>query len=244
MKRCICLLLMVGWVMLLSSCEKQPAESNGPEGDQEPGQAQDSGQAGVEEQWEPLFEPDLANAIYPEGVWSFDDGILTATEDQCIWTEKEYDAYVLELEFKTAESTNSGVIVHCSNIEQWIPNSVEIQIADDYSEPWSTSPPTWQCGAFFGHKAPTKSAVRKPGEWNTMRVECEGKMIYVDINGERVNEMDMSLWTSAEVNPDGSEIPSWLSKPVAELPTKGHIGLQGKHAGAPIFFRNMKIRVK
>jgi hypothetical protein len=29
---------------------------------------------------------------------------------------------------------------------------------------------------------------------------------------------------------------------MAELPTRGHIGLQGKHAGAPIYFRNMKVK--
>jgi hypothetical protein len=29
---------------------------------------------------------------------------------------------------------------------------------------------------------------------------------------------------------------------MAELPTKGRIGLQGKHAGAPIYFRNVKIK--
>jgi hypothetical protein len=67
-------------------------------------------------------------------------------------------------------------------------------------------------------------------------------MIYVAINGELVTEMDMRKWTSATTNPDGSEIPPWLSKPLAELPTKGHVGLQGKHAGAPIFFRNIKIK--
>jgi hypothetical protein len=54
--------------------------------------------------------------------------------------------------------------------------------------------------------------------------------------------MDMSLWTSAKTNPDGSEIPSWLSTPFAELPTQGRIGFQGKHAGAPIWFRNIRIR--
>jgi hypothetical protein len=54
--------------------------------------------------------------------------------------------------------------------------------------------------------------------------------------------MDMSQWTSAKKNPDGSKIPSWLSRPVAELAPKGYIGLQGKHAGAPIFFRNIRIK--
>jgi hypothetical protein len=69
-----------------------------------------------------------------------------------------------------------------------------------------------------------------------------GKKIAVVLNGELVAEMDMSLWTSAKSNPDGSEIPSWLSKPVAELPLRGHIGFQGKHAEASIWFRNIRIK--
>lgn len=51
-----------------------------------------------------------------------------------------------------------------------------------------------------------------------------------------------SLPVLAKKNPDGSDIPSWLNKPVADLEPNGHIGLQGKHAGAPIYFR--KIRIK
>jgi hypothetical protein len=43
-------------------------------------------------------------------------------------------------------------------------------------------------------------------------------------------------------NPDGSDIPSWLSTPFAELSTKGKIGFQGKHAGAPIWFRKIKVK--
>lgn len=54
--------------------------------------------------------------------------------------------------------------------------------------------------------------------------------------------MDMSLWTSGAVNPDGTPIPSWLPKPFAELPTKGFIELQGKHGDASISFRNVQIR--
>ncbi|MCD4727769.1 MAG: DUF1080 domain-containing protein, partial [Pirellulales bacterium] len=57
-----------------------------------------------------------------------------------------------------------------------------------------------------------------------------------------VTEMDMRKWTSATKNPDGSDIPKWLGKSLAERPTKGHVGLQGKHAGAPIYFRNIKIK--
>ena len=192
--------------------------------------------------WQDLYTADLSNAQFPEGVWSFDNGELTATKDQCIWTKKSYDNFIIDLEFKTADGTNSGVIVYCSDMKNWIPNSVEVQIADDYAEKWAKAGKTWQCAAIFGHLAAKKSAVKKPGEWNRYTITCKGPMIYVMLNGELVTEMDMRKWTSGKKNPDGSDIPSWLSTPFAELPTKGHIGLQGKHAGAPIFFRNLKIK--
>ncbi len=192
--------------------------------------------------WPSLFKPDLSDADRPEGVWTVEDGVLTASEDQAIWTTRDYENFVLDLEFKTADGTNSGVVVYCTDTKDWIPNSVEVQIADDFAEEWAKQPATWHCGAIFGHLAPTKSAVKKPGEWNRFTVTCAGKQIDVVLNGEKVTSMDMSLWTSGKTNPDGSEIPSWLPKPYATLATKGKIGLQGKHAGAPIWFRHIKIK--
>ena len=192
--------------------------------------------------WKGLFRDDLSDAVFPKGVWSRENGVLTATQDRCIWTRRDYDNFILDLEFKTAPGTNSGVIVYCSDTRNWIPNSVEIQIADDYAEQWAKAPKTWQCAAVFGHLPAKKRTVKKPGQWNRMTITCQGKIISILLNGEAVNEMDMSKWTSAKKNPDGSEIPSWLSKPKATLPTKGRIGLQGKHAGAPIYFRNVKIK--
>jgi len=66
--------------------------------------------------WQDLFTPDLSNAIKPANIWSFENGTLTATEDINIWSNKEYQDFILDLEFKTANGTNSGVIVHCSDI--------------------------------------------------------------------------------------------------------------------------------
>lgn len=192
--------------------------------------------------WESLFKDDLSNAIYPEGVWSYENGEFTATEDQFLWTEKDYDNFVIDLEFKNADGTNSGVVVYCSKLEDWIPNSVEVQIADDHNEKWANSPKSWQCGAIFGRKPATKSVVKKPGEWNRYTITCIDNMIYVLLNGEQVNEIDLTLFTDAEVNPDGSKAPAWLSNPPASLPTVGKIGFQGKHAGAPVYFRNIRIK--
>ncbi len=192
--------------------------------------------------WENLFAPDLSNAAKPEGVWTVSEGVLTASEDKAIWTTRDYANFILDMEFKTAPGTNSGVIVYCSDTKNWIPNSVEVQIADDYAEQWAKAPKTWHCGAIFGHLAPSKSMVKKPGEWNRFTITCVGQKIGVVLNGEHIVSMDMSLWTSAKTNPDGSEIPAWLNKPLSKQPTKGKIGLQGKHAGAPIWFRNIKIK--
>lgn len=194
------------------------------------------------EAWTNVFKEDLSNAIFPDSVWSFVNGEFTATEDQFLWTENEYDNFTLDLEFKNADGTNSGVVVYCSDLDDWIPNSVEVQIADDHNETWAKSPKNWQCGAIFGRKPATKSVVKKPGEWNKYTITCIDNMIYVLLNDTQVNQIDLSKFIDAKVNPDGSKAPSWLSKAPATLPTKGKIGFQGKHAGAPVYFRNIRIQ--
>ena len=224
-KTALMLIVCLGWSALACAGEDAPRKAHPDSSD-----------------WEDLFAEDLSNADFPEGIWHFRHGVLMATEDRCIWTRKQYENFVLDLEFKNAKGTNSGVFVYCSDPGNFIPNSVEVQIADDFSERWSKMPKTWQCAAIFGHLAAKKSAVKKPGEWNRMTITCKGPMIEVMLNGETVTKMDMKKWTSAKKNPDGSEIPPWLSKPKAELATKGHVGLQGKHGGVPIYFRKLKIK--
>ena len=118
---------------------------------------------------------------------------------------------------------------------------MEIQIGDDYYFKDKGWVPNYMCGGIFGHLAPVKTLVKPAGEWTHMNIRCEGQQITVILNGEISADMDMALWTSATKNQDGSDIPSWLPTPFAELPTKGYIGLQGKHGEANIYFRNIKI---
>lgn len=185
----------------------------------------------------------MAEAAFNPEAWSVTDGTLTAAKDEAIWTTVEYGDFELDLEFKNDAGTNSGIVVYCTDTANWIPNSVEIQLADDYYEKWKDSKPYERCGAIYGHLAPRQDkVVKKPGEWNHIRVRCTGQRIAVILNGRKVTEMDMSKWTSGTINPDGSEIPAWLPKPFADLPAKGYIGLQGKHGNAGIRFRNIKIR--
>ncbi|MBQ4144433.1 MAG: DUF1080 domain-containing protein [Thermoguttaceae bacterium] len=194
-------------------------------------------------EWKPLFNADLSNAQYTPGIWSVDaDGVLSATQDSAIWAVGNYENFELSLEFKNDNGTNSGVVVYCTDIQNWIPNSVEIQIQDDSKSIADGAKPVHQnCGAIYGHLAPSKLVVKKPGEWNTMHIVCKGRNIQVTVNGEKVTDMDMTKWTSGKTNPDGTVIPPWLPKPFAEIPTKGSIGFQGKHGQSFIYFRNIQI---
>lgn len=172
--------------------------------------------AAGESGWEPLFaNPALTDANFPTGIWSIVNGELTATEDQCIWSKKIYKDFVLDLEFKNAPGTNSGVIVRCSETDNWIPNSIEIQIADDHATQWANAPANWQCGAIFGRLAASKHNVKKAGAWNRYTITCKGREIWIALNGEMVNYINLNRWVSPTHNPDGSAIPSWLSKPAA-----------------------------
>ena len=191
--------------------------------------------------WKNLFGNNLSKAIYDKSIWKDSSGVITASKDDAIWSFDEYDDFILDLDFQNADGTNSGVIVHATDIVEWIPNSVEIQIADDYSKQWSKAAPTWQCAAIFGRKPATNKSLKPAGEWNHFTITCKGKMISIVLNGTLVNECNMDDFTSSKVNPDGSNVPSWLKNPMSTLALRGHIGLQGKHAGAPIYFKNVKV---
>jgi len=223
------LLLITIPVLLLSGCT---GSGRGPEISTHPDTSD----------WESLFNSGLNNSMFTEGSWHISDGVLTPSVDEVIWTLTEYENFILDLEFKNEPGTNSGVIVYCTDRDNWIPNSVEIQIADDFADIWKNADKTWQCGAIFGHLPASESMVKQPGEWNRMTISCYGKNIRVVLNGKLVTVMDMSLWTSSTTNPDGTKIPEWLSRPFAELDTRGYIGLQGKHADAAVCFRDIRIK--
>jgi hypothetical protein len=67
--------------------------------------------------WPALFKADLSDASFKNGVWTVADGVMTASEDEAIWTTREYENFTLDLEFKTADGTNSGVLVYATDTE-------------------------------------------------------------------------------------------------------------------------------
>ena len=130
-----------------------------------------------------------------------------------------------------------------SDVDKWIPNSVEVQLLDDSADKWKNDAPHLKGAGLYGHVGPKVAGTTRPaGEWNRMTVRAQGKRVQVINNGVLTVDADLSVWTSAKTNPDGSAIPPWLSRPWAELPTRGRIGFQGMHGQAKPYFRNIRIR--
>ena len=172
-------------------------------------------------------------ADFKPGTWQRDgkDGI-TSTVDSALWFKGTYENFVLDFEYKLDPEAHSGVIIYCSDLKNWIPNSVEVQLLDDNGAKWRNDPPRLKNGGLYGHVGPAKSAVKPAGEWNRMTVWAEGKHVKVAVNGQPSVDVDLAQYTSAKVNPDGTPIQPWLSKPMAERPTKGAIGPPGQPGGA------------
>jgi hypothetical protein len=107
--------------------------------------------------------------------------------DEALWSEKTYNNFMLDLEFKNADGTNSGVIVHASNMEEWIPHSVEIQIADDYSRVEQSVVMEMRCNIWSpgGSSTNCKPAVN----WNHFTITCIDRNIWVVLKWRLVNTL-------------------------------------------------------
>ena len=185
--------------------------------------------------WSNLLLPDLSNGVFQANSWKMEEGILSATGGDDIWTKGKYGNFVLDLEFKLDKNTNSGVFVRTGSIKEWLHSAIEVQILDSYGK---AEPNREDCGAIFECLAPSRNAVRQPGEWNHYTITCKDNKIYVVLNGEQVIDMDLNKWTQAHKNPDGT--PNKFNNAYKNMPRVGHIGLQ--YHGHPIWFRNLKIR--
>ena len=186
--------------------------------------------------WKRLIVDDLSNCVLTPGSWTMVEGVLSPKEGGGdIWTKDRYGDFVLDLEFKLAKNTNSGVFVRTGSIEEWLHTAIEVQVLDSYGK---KEVGREDCGAIFDCLAPRVNAVKAPGEWNRYTITCRGSMITVVLNGERIIEMDLNRWTEAHKNPDGT--PNKFNTAYKDMPRSGHIGLQ--YHGHPVWYRNLKIR--
>jgi len=188
-----------------------------------------------------LFNTNLSDTIMEAGSWAFDaDGVLAPTPSGhgTIWTKERYGNFILELDYKVPERGNSGVFIRGADLSNWIHTTIEIQIH-------ATTDGTkhGQNGAVYDCLSPSKDASKKPGEWNHYVITCLDNMIYVNLNGEDIIDMDMDFWTEAGRNPGPPVAAGTRNKfryAYKDMAREGHIGFQ--YHGNPIWFKNLKIK--
>jgi hypothetical protein len=186
--------------------------------------------------WKDLFTADLSNTVAPGG-WGFTNGELVTKDHDTLWTKDSYGDFILDLEFKVAKESNSGVFLHSGNIKNVL-SALEIQVHDS-----ADGSKYGMVAAIYDAMPPTKSMSKPIGEWNHFTITCQGSKVSVLFNGELVINADLNNWPEAKKNPDGT--PNKFPVALKDYARNGPIGLQGLHgkAQAPVWYRNVKIKV-
>ena len=164
-----------------------------------------------------------------QGSWKVEDGVLyTDGGDGWLSTVRQYDDFILSLEFRLPPAGNSGVFLRAPHEGNPAYQGLEIQLLDDAAEQWSNLRPDQYTGSIYDVQAPSERAGRRAGHWQTMVVECRASQVKVAVNGQKVIDTDMTFYPyKAETHPG-------LTR------RSGYIGLQNH--GSKVEFRNIRLR--
>tara|TARA_B100001013_G_scaffold333137_1_gene249877 strand:- start:391 stop:981 length:591 start_codon:yes stop_codon:yes gene_type:complete len=194
----------------------------------------------MSEEWISLFDCETLNGWGATGSmdgWTVDDGAIFCTVQggQYLYTEDQFDNFVLEIDYKIEPDCNSGIFLRWGDLNDPVQTGIEIQVLDTYAK---EPPNCHDCGAIYDLVAPTKQTMKPAGEWNNHVITCDDSIISVELNGESIVEMDVDDWTEPGKNPDGT--PNKFSTPLKDFPRKGHIGLQDH--GGKVWYRNVRVK--
>ena len=92
-------------------------------------------------------------------------------------------------------------------------------------------------GALYDARPASKTTVKPAGEWNTMQLKAKGSKVEVNMNGEKIVDVDLDDWDTPRKNPDGSK--NKFKTALKDLPRTGHIGFQDH--GHDVWYRNITL---
>jgi len=202
--------------------------------------------AAVEPEFKRLFQrEDLRDSITgPDNAWVCQDGVLTVKRDMdgrehnfdYIWTKEKYGDFVLDLEFKVIDGTNSGIFFRTSDLKDPVYTGIEVQVCNSHGR--NNVNKNGTAGAIYDCLEPAKNAINKPGEWNHCVLTCKGSSVKVVLNDEQVIDMDLDKWTTARKNPDNTD--NKFGRALKDFARVGYIGLQDH--GRPVWYRNVRVK--
>jgi hypothetical protein len=166
-------------------------------------------------------------------VWGAEKGVLFVNGKGGGWlmTEDEYGDFELRLDFKMPEKGNSGVALRSAmKGDPAFVAGMEIQLLDDewHKINYKDLKPTQLTGSIYGIVPPSKDALKKVGEWNTIHITAKGPKITIELNGQKIVDANLEDHKASEKEHPGMKH------------TKGHLGLQS-HDGR-VEFRNIYVK--
>jgi hypothetical protein len=178
--------------------------------------------------------------------WNIEDGTLTpdGTGGDLV-TDKEYENFDLEFEFKLPAKSNSGVVYKviedpANKSTYW--SGPEYQVIDDKGYQLSDGNKlkgSQLTGANYDLIAPSDVTINKPaGEWNKGRIVVNKNHVEHYLNGKKVVEYHYGSeeWQKMA---NASKFKDWAYvKPHA----KGKIALQNHSPKEVVWYRNIRIQ--
>jgi len=161
------------------------------------------------------------------------DGVLICPKEGGgnLFTEKEYENFVLRLDFKLTENANNGLGIRAPLEGDAAYMGMELQVLhNDGPEFKDRLRPEQYHGSIYDVIAAKRGAQKPPGEWNSQEVVADGRRIKVTLNGSVI----------VDANLNDVRNPETLRKHPGLLRERGHIGFLGH--GAHVEFRNIRIK--
>jgi hypothetical protein len=103
-------------------------------------------------------------------------------------SEKEYENFILEVDFKISPNGNSGIFFQTPIDGRQSKNGFELQIQGDAGSPASP----WCTGALYDLVAPDTNANRPAGQWNHYKIELDWPLLKIWLNGVQIHDRDFS----------------------------------------------------
>lgn len=166
-----------------------------------------------------------------DATWSVAEGLLVCSGEGGGWlgTVREHGDFVLRLEFRMTDGSNSGVYLRApAELSHISRTGLEIQLLDELAPRHANIQPWQRTGAIYHVAAPEPGHQRPPGEWNAMEIRLDGPRAVIVLNGVTVVEDRLDRHPELEAEHPG------LKR------TTGRIGLQC-HNGR-VEFRNVRVR--
>lgn len=158
-----------------------------------------------------------------------------------LYTAKEYENYVLKLDFKVPaapKGTHSGIILRVGGKPR-DDEAAGLEINIYGSQP---KPSFYSTGSFrHDIRLPAKEMLKKDGDWNAFVITVNKNKLAVELNGEKINELDLDEWDVAGKRPDGTA-HKLTKMALKDLPRTGAIGFRDDH-GSPVWYKNVKLKV-